>query len=128
MPVCNFSARCRRLPEFTTSADVEVQERACTVHKLLNVFFDERAAIGALLALIDGEVPARATLRCALLCLVLCPNPRGVQFNPVSAKAQRRVKPPPGLDLDVPLMPDAVRWWAPDELAMGACAVVLCLP
>ncbi|XP_077981677.1 AP-3 complex subunit delta-1-like isoform X2 [Glandiceps talaboti] len=69
-----------RLPVFTESADLEVQERACCILQLLKYVLKLQAkdvAVGEeVAALFDGEL------------------------NPVAPKAQKKVAVPEGLDLD----------------------------
>jgi AP-3 complex subunit delta-1 len=69
-----------RLPLFTQSAHLEVQERACMLESLLRILKDERAA--------GSDVAAEL--------LSLFDEP----LNPVSKIAQRKVPIPAGLDLD----------------------------
>ncbi|KAJ3161977.1 AP-3 complex subunit delta-1 [Geranomyces michiganensis] len=69
------------LERFKTSADLEVQERACEVFQILSLVPQEDAI-------------ARAPILSAL------PGLFAVELNPVGSKAQKRVAIPEGLDLD----------------------------
>jgi AP-3 complex subunit delta-1 len=69
-----------RLPLFTRSVHLEVQERACFLDVLLKLLKEQREAKSAHLSEFFGLTTE--------------------QLNPVSSKAQRKVQVPQGLDLD----------------------------
>ena len=102
------------LAPLARSVHLEVRERACQVLAVLHLLDDIQAGPG-------GFAAARATLVAMHACAA-------AELLPVSSKAQRKVAPPPGLDLHAPMPWDIERAEKKQRRAAAAAAAAAAAP